>query len=218
MELYELVSREAGLAGQRSSMSAAGPGASPQRSPSDSSVWGIDASPEMLAVARRRVPPNVRLKLARAESPPFKKAWFDRVIYWLVVHLLDRPAAFRAAWRLLAPGGRACIVTFDSMYFADYWLNQYFPRFEAIDRERFPTADGLESELRGAGFEQVRIVRRHQRDRDRPRDRARQGRRPSHLDVRPARAGGVTRKGACGSSVSFRPEVELRHPLADRNR
>jgi ubiquinone/menaquinone biosynthesis C-methylase UbiE len=130
-----------------------------------SSVWGIDASPEMLAVARRRVPPNVRLKLARAESPPFKEAWFDRVIYWLVVHLLDRPAAFRAAWRLLAPGGRACIVTFDSTYFADYWLNQYFPRFEAIDRERFPTADGLESELRGAGFEQVRILRHHQRDR-----------------------------------------------------
>ena len=130
-----------------------------------SSVWGIDASPEMLAVARRRVPPNVRLKVARAESPPFKEAWFDRVTYWLVVHLLDRPAAFQAAWRLLAPGGRACIVTFDSTYFADYWLNQYFPRFEAIDRERFPTADGLESELRGAGFEQVRILRHHQRDR-----------------------------------------------------
>ena len=130
-----------------------------------SSVWGIDASPEMLAVARRRVPPNVRLKVARAESPPFKEAWFDRVTYWLVVHLLDRPAAFRAAWRLLAPGGRACIVTFDSTYFADYWLNQYFPRFEAIDRERFPTADGLESELSGAGFEQVRILRHHQRDR-----------------------------------------------------
>ena len=130
-----------------------------------SSVWGIDASPEMLAVARRRVPPNVRLKVARAESPPFKEAWFDRVTYWLVVHLLDRPAAFQAAWRLLAPDGRACIVTFDSTYFADYWLNQYFPRFEAIDRERFPTADGLESELRGAGFEQVRILRHHQRDR-----------------------------------------------------
>lgn len=130
-----------------------------------SSVWGIDASPEMLAVARRRVPPNVRLKLARAESPPFKEAWFDRVIYWLVVHLLDRPAAFRAAHRLLAPGGCACIVSFDSTYFADYWLNQYFPRFEAIDRERFPTVDGLESELREAGFGRVRLLRHHQRDR-----------------------------------------------------
>jgi ubiquinone/menaquinone biosynthesis C-methylase UbiE len=153
------------LAGQRVLDVGCGTGRLAAALSQHSSVWGIDASPEMLAVARRRVPPNVRLKLARAESPPFKEAWFDRAIYWLVVHLLDRPAAFRAAWRLLAPGGRACIVTFDSTYFADYWLNHYFPRFEAIDRERFPTADGLESELRGAGFEQVRVLRHHQRDR-----------------------------------------------------
>jgi ubiquinone/menaquinone biosynthesis C-methylase UbiE len=153
------------LAGQRVLDVGCGTGRLAAALSQHSSVWGIDASPEMLAVARRRVPPNVRLKLARAESPPFKEAWFDRAIYWLVVHLLDRPAAFRAAWRLLAPGGRACIVTFDSTYFADYWLNHYFPRFEAIDQDRFPTSDGLESELRGAGFEQVRVLRHHQRDR-----------------------------------------------------
>jgi ubiquinone/menaquinone biosynthesis C-methylase UbiE len=130
-----------------------------------SSVWGIDASGEMLAVAKNRVPRNVRLKLARAEDPPFKDSWFDRVVYWLVIHLLDREAAFRSAQRLLAPGGRACVVTFDSQYFSDYWLNRCFPRFEAIDRARFPTAEELERELRGAGFGQVRLLRHHQHDR-----------------------------------------------------
>jgi ubiquinone/menaquinone biosynthesis C-methylase UbiE len=130
-----------------------------------SSVWGIDASPEMLAVARQRVPDKVKLKLGQGESPPFKAGWFDRVVYWLVVHLLERPEAFRAAHRLLAPGGRACIVTFDATYFSDYWLNRYFPRFEAIDRARFPTADDLESELRESGFDRVRLLRHHQRDR-----------------------------------------------------
>jgi ubiquinone/menaquinone biosynthesis C-methylase UbiE len=128
-------------------------------------VWGIDASPEMLAVARTRVPPNVRLKLARAEEPPFKEGWFDRLVYWLVIHLLDRPAAFRAAHRLLAPGGRACIATFASTYFDDFWLNRYFPRFESIDRARFPTDEQLEQELRAAGFESVRMLRHVQRDR-----------------------------------------------------
>src|SRR4029079_17187809 len=34
-------------------------------------VWGVDASPEMLAVARAKVPPTVGLKEGRAEALPF---------------------------------------------------------------------------------------------------------------------------------------------------
>ena len=60
-------------------------------------MWGIDASAGMLEVARERVPRSVRLKLARAEEPPFRDGWFERIVYWLVIHLLDRPAAFAAA-------------------------------------------------------------------------------------------------------------------------
>jgi ubiquinone/menaquinone biosynthesis C-methylase UbiE len=127
-------------------------------------VWGIDASPEMLAVARSRAPRSVRLKVARAEAPPFRDGWFDRVVSWLVIHLLDRPAAFAAAHRLLGVGGRACIVTFDAAHFRDYWANRWFPRFEELDRERFPTAVELEDELRAAGFSSVRSIRRTQRE------------------------------------------------------
>ena len=132
---------------------------------SQARVWGIDASAEMLAVARERVPRNVRLKLARAEEPPFKDGWFERVVYWLVIHLLDRPAAFRAAHRVLSPGGLACAVTFDSTYFSGFWLNRYFPRFEEIDRARFPTAAELEEELLTAGFERVRLITHDQSSR-----------------------------------------------------
>jgi ubiquinone/menaquinone biosynthesis C-methylase UbiE len=163
-ELFELVLREAELPGQRVLDIGCGTGRFLAALAPKASVWGIDASPEMLAVARQRVPGNVKLKLARAEDPPFKESWFDRVVYWLVVHLLDREAAFRAAKRLLAPGGRAGVVTFDSEYFSDFWLNRCFPRFEAIDRARFPTAEEIERELREAGFGQVRIVRHHQHD------------------------------------------------------
>jgi ubiquinone/menaquinone biosynthesis C-methylase UbiE len=131
----------------------------------DARVWGIDESPEMLAVAKKRVPPTVRLKRGRAESPPFKDGWFDRLAYWLVIHLLDRAAAFAAARRLLGAEGRASIVTFDSEYFDEFWLNRYFPRLEQIDRARFPTAEQLEEELRDAGFRTVRLLRPIQRDR-----------------------------------------------------
>ena len=164
-ELFELVAREADFQGQRVLDVGCGTGRLVAALAPRSSIWGIDASPEMLVVARKRVPANVKLKLARAEDPPFKDAWFDRVVYWLVVHLLDREAAFRAARRLLAPDGRACVVTFDSDYFSDFWLTRCFPRFEEIDRARFPTADELERELREAGFGRVRLVRHHQHDR-----------------------------------------------------
>jgi len=156
---------EADLRGHRVVDAGCGTGRFAAALASQARVWGIDASPEMLAVARERVPPNVRLKLARAEEPPFKDGWFERVVYWLVIHLLDRPAAFRAAHRLLAPGGLACVVTFDSTYFSGFWLSRYFPRFEEIDRARFPTAAELEAELGDAGFDRVRLVKHRQHDR-----------------------------------------------------
>jgi ubiquinone/menaquinone biosynthesis C-methylase UbiE len=157
--------READLRGRRVLDAGCGTGRFVAALAAEARVWGIDESPEMLAVARERVPANAQLKLARAEEPPFKDGWFERVVYWLVIHLLDRPAAFAAAHKLLAPGGRACVVTFDSAYFEDFWLNHYFPRFEAIDRARFPTAEELEQELRGGGFSSVRLLRHEQRDR-----------------------------------------------------
>jgi SAM-dependent methyltransferase len=127
-------------------------------------VWGIDPSAEMLAVARERLPRSVRLKQARAEQPPFRDGWFDRVVFWLVIHLVDRGAAFDAAQRLLAEDGRTCIVTFDVAHFEHYWANRFFPSFEALDRARFPTAEELEAELREAGFTNVRLIRHTQRE------------------------------------------------------
>jgi ubiquinone/menaquinone biosynthesis C-methylase UbiE len=159
------VVREGGLRGRRVLDVGCGTGRFAAALAGDAQVWAIDASPEMLAVAQARVPRTVRLKLARAEEPPFKAGWFDRLVYWLVIHVLDRPAAFASAHRLLAPDGRACIATFDGTYFDDFWLNRYFPRFEQIDRDRFPTAGELERELLGAGFRNVRLLRHRQQDR-----------------------------------------------------
>ena len=124
-------------------------------------AWGVDASPEMLEVARTRGG-GAGLKLGSADELPFKDGWFERATMWLVAHLVDRPRAFAEAHRVLAPDGRFAVATFDPSYFDEFWLNELFPSMEAADRERFPTASGLESELRGAGFE-VRLLRLSQR-------------------------------------------------------
>jgi ubiquinone/menaquinone biosynthesis C-methylase UbiE len=163
-ELYELLVREGDLAGRRVLDAGCGTGRFLEALAPEARVWGIDASAEMLAVARTRVPRSVRLKQARAEEPPFRDGWFDRVVYWLVIHLLQRPAAFSAAYRLLGDDGRACIVTFDVAHFERYWANRFFPSFEALDRARFPTAAELEAELRAAGFAEVRLVPCTQRE------------------------------------------------------
>jgi ubiquinone/menaquinone biosynthesis C-methylase UbiE len=122
-------------------------------------VWGIDASAEMVAEARKR---GANAKVARAEQLPFKEGWFERAVLWLTIHLLDRPRAFVELRRVLASEGLALVATFDPSHFDRFWLNQIFPSLERIDRERFPTEDALTWELLAAGFE-PRVVRLSQR-------------------------------------------------------
>ena len=124
-------------------------------------AWGVDASREMLDVARTRAG-VAGLKLGTAEQLPFKDGWFERATMWLVAHLVDRPAAFAEARRVLAADGCFAVATFDPSYFDAFWLNELFPSMQAADRERFPTAPELEQTLRDAGFE-PRLLRLSQR-------------------------------------------------------
>jgi SAM-dependent methyltransferase len=142
-------------------------------------AWGLDPSPEMLEVARRRAH-GAGLKLGRAEELPFKDGWFERAAMWLVVHLLDRPRAYAELHRVLVPDGRLVIATFDPTYFDDFWLNRYFPSMEAADRARFPTAEDFETELAAAGFEPPGLLRLSQRGRL-PRDEALERIRGKHI-------------------------------------
>lgn len=125
-------------------------------------VWGVDTSQEMLAVARASAKGHVGFKHGNAERLPFKDAWFERVVFRLVVHLVDRPKAFSEATRVLAPDGRIVVATFDPEHFSRFWLNAIFPSIEQIDRERFPEPEALADDLATAGFDALTVRCLHQ--------------------------------------------------------
>ena len=148
-------------------------------------VWGVEQSAEMLAVARARAPSGVGLKQGSAEKLPFRDAWFDRVLYSLVIHLVDRPVSLAEAARVLVDGGRVVVATFAHEHFDRYWAGRFFPSLAEVDKARFPTEDALAAELAAAGFEDIVVEPLHaseQVDRETALERL-QGRHISTFDL-----------------------------------
>ncbi len=163
-ELFELLVREGGLVARRVLDIGCGTGAlAAALAAKGARVWGVDAEPAMLEVARARVTTGVGLKEARAEALPFKDGWFDRAVMRLSLHLFDGPAAIAEARRVLGTEGRLAIATFDPVHFTGFWLNAIYPRIAEIDGARFPTLAQIEAAAAAAGFSAVRASRLSQR-------------------------------------------------------
>jgi SAM-dependent methyltransferase len=157
-ELFEVLVEEGDFAGRRTLDVGSGTGRlAAALADRGARVWGIDPSDEMLREARTLAGRRVGFKKARAEALPFKDAWFERAVLRLVVHLVERPRTFRELVRVLGADGRLVIATFAPDHFEWFWLASYFPEVGEIDRARFPTPDGLASELEAAGFADLRV-------------------------------------------------------------
>lgn len=77
------------------------------------SVVGIDQSPEMLSVARNRVPAGVQLLEGRAEELPFPDASFDALTFtYLLRYVVDPAATLRELARVVRPGGTVASLEF----------------------------------------------------------------------------------------------------------
>lgn len=89
-----------------------------QRVGAAGAVYGIDASPEMIARADRRARrkgSGVSFRVGAAQALPFPDAHFDVVLTTLMLHHLPRPSRQQLAReirRVLKPGGRVLAIDF----------------------------------------------------------------------------------------------------------
>jgi ubiquinone/menaquinone biosynthesis C-methylase UbiE len=80
---------------------------------------GVDPVPEMLAVARRRLPADVELREGWAERLPFADEQFDVVVSCNMFHYIQRPVdALHEMRRVLRPGGRLIVTDWCDDYLA----------------------------------------------------------------------------------------------------
>jgi ubiquinone/menaquinone biosynthesis C-methylase UbiE len=111
-------------------------------------VFGFDASPEMLNVARRNLAafPNVELRQSPGDHLPLPDGALDAAFANMYLHHAPDPAgAIKELARVLRPGGALCITDLDTHdhewqreQMADLWLG-----FERDDIRRWFTEAGL---------------------------------------------------------------------------
>lgn len=78
-------------------------------------VVGLDCNDGMLAVARR-IAPDIDWRTGQAEKLPFDDGSFDVVAcQFALMFFEDRVAALREMWRVLKPGGRLAVATWDRL-------------------------------------------------------------------------------------------------------
>lgn len=90
-------------------------------------ITGTDLSPDMIAVARKRLPEDesTRWQVASAEELPFEDAAFDVVTCANAFHLIPgQEKAMREMARVVKPGGTVCVVD---------WCREY-PQVWALQR------------------------------------------------------------------------------------
>jgi len=134
------------------------------------SVVGLDANPEMLAVARRK-PVQIEWREGRAEALPLPDGSFNAVVSQFgLMFFEDKPRALCEMVRVLKPGGRLAVAVCDAVENSPGYdafallLDRLFGR-QVGDAFRAPFSLGdagrLHEICRQAGIEDAEVVQRH---------------------------------------------------------
>lgn len=121
--------------------------------------FGLDISPGMLAIARRRSP-QVRLLLADARCAwPVRPRSMAAAYSVDVLHHLDHlDSYFREAARALDTDGRLILITDSEQDLEARSLARFFPETVAVNRGRYPTLPALCALARASSFDPVAEV------------------------------------------------------------
>jgi ubiquinone/menaquinone biosynthesis C-methylase UbiE len=97
-----------------------------------SQLTGVDASAEMLKIARNRLPAEITLRESWAEELPFDDCAFDTVVSCNMFHFIRRPHdALNEMFRVLRPGGMMVITDWCDDYLlcklCDFYLRWFDP-------------------------------------------------------------------------------------------
>ena len=130
-------------------------------------VAGLDASPGMLAVAKR-LAPAIEWREGVAESLPYEAESFDAIVSQFgLMFFRDRAGALREMKRVLAPGGRIAVAVWESLdnsqaYPIEVALLERIAGERAANALRAPFVLGDRAELttlfRDAGVASVEIT------------------------------------------------------------
>lgn len=118
----------------------------------DCAITGVDPVPEMLAVARRRLPERVALSQAWAEKLPFGAAGFDLLVSCNMFHYIRQPReALAEMRRVLRPGGELVITDWCDDYLACRLCDAYL-RITSPAHFRMYGRDDCVGLLEASGF------------------------------------------------------------------
>jgi ubiquinone/menaquinone biosynthesis C-methylase UbiE len=121
-------------------------------------VYGVEPSIRMRQAAAGHQ--GVSYLAGSAEHIPLGDGTCDLVVMFLVLqHVADRPAAAREVRRVLRPGGQVLIRSTFADRMPELVWHRYFPRAREIEQELFPSHAETEALFTAAGLRVVALDR-----------------------------------------------------------